>query len=141
MAHIINCGEQDIEEDGISISLSVIGDAENISPDDLFISIIDSLLGVSEFIAECKYNYAEVSIDFNLASKEGTDYKEFEEFFNTKRNEEVSMLFHKYCDYFLEETIEEDGTLWFYFNLKNIGAEMTDEDHAEFCKIFKERLK
>lgn len=141
MAHIINYGEQEIEDEGISISLSVIGDANSITSDDLFISIIDSLLGVSEFIAECKYNYAEIGIDFDLSGKKMDEYVQFEEFLDKEKNKELSVLFNKYCDYSLREVVEEDHTLWFYFNLRNINAEMTDDDHIEFCKIFKERLE
>ena len=138
MAHIINCGEQDIEENGISINLSVIGEPDTF--EDLFISIIDSLLGVSEFIAECKYDFAEVGIDVSV-KKNVKGYKGFERFLNKEENKKLKELFQKYCKYSYQEPTKEENCIYYWFILDNINAEMTEEDHVEFCEIFKERLK
>ena len=141
MTHIITCGEVETEDNGISISLSVIKGTKEVTPEDLFISMIDSLLGVSEFIAECSYKYGDVSIDFNLDGEDSTGYLCFERFLNNPENLELKKLFTKYCDYTYEEPLVDEGTIWYDFLLRNIKAEMTEEDHVDFCKIFKERLK
>ena len=141
MAHIINCGEQEIEGNGISISLSVIGGANTISAEDLYISIIDNLLGVSEFIAECKYDFADVSIGFELEGNSSRSYKRFKRFLCEEENQKLADLFNKYCSYTYEEPTEDEGVIWYSFVLDNVEAEMSEEDHIDFCEIFKERLK
>ena len=69
------------------------------------------------------------------------EYLSFERFLNNPENSEVKRLFTKYCNYVYEEPEVVEGTIWYYFSLRNVNAEMTDEDHAEFCSIFRERLK
>lgn len=144
MTRIINCGEQDIEDDGISISMTFVSEGVE-SPDDIFINVIDNLLGVSEFVSENGYKFALVGIDFNkgiITKKDVEDFSDFDGFLSKKENKELSELFKKYvtCDF--EEPIIEDGTFWYSFELFNTGkSEMSEDDHVKFCKIFKERLK
>lgn len=141
MTYIINCGEVEIEDGGIAISLGVMEGANKVTPEDLFINFIDNLLGISEFIADCGYDYADVSIDFRLEGKESTGYLCFERFLNNPENSELKRLFTKYCSYIYQEPLIEEEIIWYNFTLDNIKAEMSEEDSVDFCKIFKERLK
>ena len=140
MTYIINCGEVETEDGGISISLGVMEGASKVSPEDLFVNFIDNLLGVSEFIAEGGYEYADVTIDFRLEGKEPTGYLCFDRFLNNSENSELKRLFTKYCSYSYEEPLVEEDTIWYTFTLDNIKAEMSEDDNADFVKIFKERL-
>ena len=125
---LINCGEQDIEDGGLSVSMSFGNSSEKDTPDEAFICMIDSLLGVSEFIAECGYKFALVGIDYDRSSCENTNIKkfiDFNEFLNQEENKEVKELFTKYCKYEYDEPLVEDGTIWYSFYIENIKAEMS----------------
>lgn len=145
MAFVINCGEQETEDNGISISMTIV--AENsTSPDEIFIHIVDNLLGVSEFITDCEYDYAVVGIDYNkgdISEEEKRLFSNFNNFLEKKGNEKLLELFNRYVDCYAEEPLIEEGTFWYTFNLNNLGeaSKMSDEDHAAFCQIFRERLK
>lgn len=141
MTFLMNCGEVETENNGISISLTAALGAKNTTPSTLFINFIDNLLGISEFIAENSYNFAEVGIEFRLEGESTAGYLDFEQFLNDPENIRVKELFTKYCRYECEEPTIEEDEIWYYFIVENIKAEMSDEDHLEFCKIFKERLK
>ena len=140
MTYIINCGEVETEDNNISISLSVLEGADKVSPNNLFINFIDNLLGVSEFITECGYNYADVGIDFKLENKKADGYLCFDRFLNNPENIELKTLFTRYCNYEYQEPLIEDNTIWYSFVLENNKAEMSDEDSVKFCQIFKERI-
>lgn len=141
MTFLMNCGEVETEDNGISISLTAALGAKETTPDALFINFVDNLLGISEFIAENSYNFAEVGIEFRLEGEPTGKYLAFERFLNNPENLRVKELFTKYCKYEYEEPVIEEDEIWYYFFVENIKAEMNDEDHLEFCKIFKERLK
>ena len=141
MNYFINCGEQDIEDDGICISLSV---CQKSSSDIFFLNLIDNLFGILDFALSCEYNYAEVGIDLNEEFRESPikDYEEFDKFLSMKDNEEIRNLVYKYLDLFEFSTSEEAGTLWFYISLQSTdNYEMSAEDLDKFQKIYRERMK
>ena len=140
MAFIIYCGEQDIEDDGICISMQIQKE-ENDTPDVIFINIVDNLLGVSEFITSSGYKYAQVSIDYDREGLDCTKYSNFGAFVELSKNNKIKELLHKYVEYQEEEPVIEDGVIWYCFVLNNMETDMSDEDILEFTKIFKERTK
>lgn len=144
MAIVINCGEQDIEGNGICVSMTIYGDKEKDSPKEIFTHIIDNLLGVSEFIANCGCDFAQVGFDYNGGFKDDLDSKEYldlNNFIEKEGNEKLKEIFHKYVSYQMDDPILDDGVLWYYFELDNIKAEITEEDLAEFSKIFRINTK
>lgn len=136
MAFIINCGEQDIENEGICISLQIHGEKED-TPDTVFINILDNLLGISEFISNSGYNFAQVGIDYDRKGLDCKEYLSFTDYINKEGNERLKELLNKYVSYEEDEAVVEDGVIWYYFLLDDIKAEMSDDDAAEFTKIFK----
>ena len=143
MSYIINCGEQDIENDGICISMTYVEEGK-VHPDVMFIHFIDNLLGISEFITDCDYKYAEVGIDVSGENVENQEsLKDFNLFLSKKENQDICEILKKYVDYEFEEVGVEGGLLWYTFTIYNTGeaGRMKEEDQVKFCKIFKERVK
>lgn len=136
MAYVIYSGEQDIEDNGISISMSVIAETGD-KPKEIFIHIVDNLLGVSEFITSANYNFADVSIDCQNStfSKEEMNFDNY-----LRNNKNISQIFKKYVNCEIEEPIIEDESAWYTFCLENISAEMSETDLATFSKIFRETV-
>ena len=133
MAFVIYSGEQDIEDNGISISMSVNAEKGD-KPEEIFIHMVDNLLGVSEFLTNTGYDFADVGIDcqnitFNIEDMDFNNY--------LCNNKTVSDLFKKYVSCEIEEPMLEGDTLWYNFCLENIKVEMSEKDLAEFVKIFK----
>ena len=136
MAFVINCGEQDIEDDGICVSMQIHGD-KNDTPASIFINIADNLLGVSEFIASCGYKFAQVGFDYDREGLDCQDYLSFTNFINLPENSKLKKIFDKYVKYEEDEAIVDDGVIRYLFILDNIKADMTEDDIVEFSKIFK----
>lgn len=134
MAFVINCGEQDIEDNGISISMSINAEAED-KPEEVFIHIVDNILGVSEFLTNTGYDFADVGIDCR-----GISWTEEDANFNKylRSHKSINNLFKKYVSCEIEEPTLEGDTLWCSFCLENIKAKMTEDDLVAFSKIFKE---
>lgn len=132
MAHVIYSGEQDIEDNGISISMS-INCEEGDKPEEVFIHMVDNLLGVSEFLTNTGYDFADVGIDCqNINIQENLDFSKY-----LGDNKNISSIFDKYVKCEIEEPMIEEDTAWYTFCLENIKAEMSENDLAEFSKIFK----
>lgn len=136
MAFVINCGEQDIEDDGICISMQIHGNKKD-TPTSIFVNIADNLLGVSEFIADCGYSFAQVGFDYDREGLDCEEYLSFTNFINLPENKKIKEIVDKYIKYEEDEAIVDDGVIWYLFILDNIKADMTEEDVLEFSKIFK----
>ena len=137
MTLVINCGEQDIEENGISISISFRKD-KNDTPEIVFTNLIDNLLGVSEFLRESGYDFAIVGIDYDSDDKE---YAEFSNYLNSPNSKEIRELLDKYAKYEIDEPLIEEGSIWYSFVLDNINAEMSTEDSLKFVSLFEGAVK
>ena len=135
MAFVIYCGEQDIEENGVCVSMSIEED-EGDTPEVFLINIIDNLLGVSEFLQETGYDFADVGIDCRLKSLKLNEEFNLESYLNS--HEEVRNIFNKYVKCSFEEPTVENDTVWYSFYLDNISAEMSESDLIQFVNIFKE---
>ena len=134
MAFVINCGEQDIEDNGISISMSINAEADD-KPEEVFIHIVDNLLGVSEFLTNTGYDFADVGIDCQDISwaEEDADFNKY-----LCNHKVINDIFKKYVSCKIEKPMLEGETLWYSFCLENIRAKMTEDDLVAFSKIFKE---
>lgn len=134
MAFVINCGEQDIEDNGISISMSISAETED-KPEEVFIHMVDNLLGVSEFLTNTGYDFANVGIDCRNISwaEEDADFNKY-----LSNHKIINNFFKKYVSCEIEEPILEGDTLWYSFYLGNVKAKMTEDDLVAFSKIFKE---
>ena len=132
MAYVIYSGEQDIEDNGISISMSINCEGGD-KPEEVFIHIADNLLGVSEFITSADYNFADVSIDCqNINIQENLDFSKY-----LGDNKNIGSIFDKYVKCEIKEPIVEEESVWYNFCLENIKAEMSEDDLVKFSKIFK----
>ena len=133
MAFVIYGGEQDIEYNGICISMS-INVEEGDSVEEVFIHMVDNLLGVSEFLTNTGYDFAEVSIDCQNVSFNEEDMDFYKYLCN---NREVESIFTKYVNFEIGDPLMEDSAIWYNFCLDNIKAEMSEDDLARFSKIFR----
>ena len=135
MTRVFNCGEQEIEDNGVSISLTFQHE-ENDTPREVFINTVDNLLGISEFITDCEYNYAEVGIDYT-PDKVSKDYLSLLTFLNKEENKGLKDILTKYVKFYEEDPLVEDGTIWYNFMVEARGTEMSEEDLIKFKDIFK----
>lgn len=136
MAFVINCGEQDIEGNGICISISIKKSSTD-TQEIIFAHIVDSLLGISEFIADCEYSFAQVNFDCEMDKIDLKDYFDFTNFINLPKNEELKRILSKYVVYEENETVIDDGAVWYSFILENSKKSMTEDDTVNFVSIFK----
>ena len=135
MAFVIYCGEQDIEDNGVCISMSIEEDNGD-TPEVILINIIDNLLGVSEFLQETGYDFADVGIDCRLKHLKLNEEFNLNSYLDS--HEEVKDIFDKYVQCSFEEPMIENDTAWYSFCLDNISAKISEEDLTKFSSIFKE---
>jgi hypothetical protein len=137
MVRVYNSGEQDIEDDGISISITFSYE-EGDTPDIVLINLIDNLLGISEFVTSCEYKYAEVGISYT-PKEISKEYLSLLSFLNKSKNKELKGIFNKYVKFYEEDPFidSEDNTIWYNFVVENKNSEMSDEDLVKFKNIFK----
>ena len=139
MTLVYNSGEQDIEDNGLSISITFRRE-ENDTPKTVLINIVDNLLGISDFLVSCGYNYAEVGIDYDIQNPD-KDYLSLLCFLNREENRELKGLLEKYVKFYEEDTTVEDDTIWYYFMVESKGKEMSAEDSLKFKSIFESVVK
>ena len=139
MTLVYNSGEQDIEDNGLSISITFRRE-ENDTPKTVLINIVDNLLGISDFLVSCGYDYAEVGIDYDIQNPD-KDYLSLLCFLNRKENKELKVLLEKYVKFYEEDTTVEDGTIWYYFMVESKDKEMSAEDSLRFKSIFESVVK
>lgn len=140
MAFVINCGEQDIEDNGICISMSIKKSSTD-TQEVIFAHIADNLLGVSEFITDCEYSFAQVNFDCDIDKIDLQDYFNFTNFINLPKNEELKRILNKYIVYEENETVVDDGMVWYSFILENSKKSMTVDDTINFANVFKGIIK
>lgn len=140
MVQVYNCGEQEIEDGGISISMTFCREKED-SPKTVFINITDNLLGISEFIINSGYKYAEVGINYDTEKEPPKSYLSLLTFLNKQENKEVKALLEKYVKLYEEDAKIENNTVWYYFMLESKGKEMSVEDSLKFKRIFEDMVK
>ena len=97
MTLVYNSGEQDIEDNGLSISITFRRE-ENDTSKTVLINIVDNLLGISDFLVSCGYDYAEVGIDYDIQNPD-KDYLSLLCFLNRKENKELKVLLEKYVKF------------------------------------------
>ena len=139
MVQVFNCGEQDIEDKGLSISIAFRRE-ENDSPNIVLTNIVDQLLGISDFLIDCGYSYAEVGIDYNVKVPD-KDYLSLLCFLNRGENKELKDLLEKYVKFYEEDTTIEDGVIWYYFMVESKGKEVSEEDSFKFKNMFKKVIQ
>ena len=139
MTLVYNSGEQDIEDNGLSISITFRRE-ENDTSKTVLINIVDNLLGISDFLVSCGYNYAEVGIDYDIQNPD-KDYLSLLCFLNREENRELKGLLEKYVKFYEEDTTVEDDTIWYYFMVESKGKEMSAEDSLKFKSIFESVVK
>lgn len=139
MTLVYNSGEQDIEDNGLSISITFRRE-ENDTSKTVLINIVDNLLGISDFLVSCGYDYAEVGIDYDIQNPD-KDYLSLLCFLNREENRELKGLLEKYVKFYEEDTTVEDGTIWYYFMVESKSKEMSAEDSLRFKSIFESVVK
>lgn len=139
MTLVYNSGEQDIEDNGLSISITFRRE-ENDTSKTVLINIVDNLLGISDFLVSCGYDYAEVGIDYDIQNPD-KDYLSLLCFLNREENRELKGLLEKYVKFYEEDTTVEDDTIWYYFMVESKGKEMSAEDSLKFKSIFESVVK
>jgi hypothetical protein len=139
MTLVYNSGEQDIEDNGLSISIAFRHEG-NDSPKVVLTNIVDQLLGISDFLVSCSYEYAEVGIDYDMESP-SKEYLSLLCFLNKEENKELKELLEKYVNVYEENTTVEDDTIWYYFMIEPKKKEISEEDTLKFQSIFKEVVK
>ena len=140
MVQVYNCGEQEIEDGGINISMTFCRE-EHDTPEIVFTNIIDNLLGVSEFVISCGYTYAGVGIDYAMDASPPKGYLSLLTFLNKQENKELRELFEKYIKFYEETPSIEDNVIWYYFIVESKGKEMSSEDSLKFKNIFESVVK
>ena len=139
MTLVYNSGEQDIEDNGLSISIAFRRESSD-TPKIVLTNVVDQLLGISDFLVSCGYEYAEVGIDYDLDNPD-KEYLSLLCFLNKEENKELKSLLEKYIKFYEEDTSIEDGTIWYYFMVESKGKEMSDEDSLRFVNIFKDAVQ
>ena len=137
MAIVINCGEQDIEDNGMCISMSIRRE-DNDTPKVIYMNMIDNLLGTAKFIRDCGCNFAEVGFDYEHEYCDYDAYLKFREFLDLPKNKRLKEIFQKYVSYKLDDIFMEDMTIWYSFIIESKGKDMTQKDILDFSRIFKE---
>ena len=139
MVCIFNSGEQDIEDNGLSISIAFRRE-ESDTPEIVLVNVVDQLLGISDFLVSCGYDYAEVGIDYDIENP-ARDYMSLLCFLNKGENKELKGLLEKYVKFYEEDVTVEDGAIWYYFMVNSKKKEMSSEDSLKFKKIFKKVVR
>ena len=139
MTLVYNSGEQDIEDNGLSISIAFRREKSD-TPKIVLTNIVDQLLGISDFLVSCEYNYAEVGIDYNIDNPD-KEYLSLLCFLNKAENKELKSLLDKYVKFYEEDTTVEDGMIWYSFIIESRGMDMSEEDSLRFRDIFKDMVK
>lgn len=133
-----SCGEQDIEDNGIAICFSSLRSPR--SKEEAFLGMIDSLLGVSEFVTNCEYDFADVAFDFSSEYLDLEDIKCFNDFIESTEASELRPIYHKYCDCAWGEPTEEDGTVFYGVTLFKNDAKLLQEDIDTFVRMLSVEL-
>lgn len=138
MVQVYNCGEQEIEDGGVSISMTFCRE-ERDTPKKVFVNMVDNLLGISEFVINCGYKYAEVGIDYTLENPP-KEYLCLLSFLSKEGNKELKELLEKYVKIYEDNAVIEDNTIWYNFMIESKNKEMTTEDTLKFKEIFKDAV-
>lgn len=122
-----------MEDNGICISMSInVEEGDKI--EEVFIHIVDNLIGVSEFLTNTGYDFADVGIDCQNVTFNEEDMDFYKYLCNNKN---VEKIFTKYVNFEMDKPLMEDNSIWYSFCLDNINAEMSEDDLVEFSKIFR----
>lgn len=132
-------GEQETEDDLLAVNLSARGEA--VSPEYVMESMIDTLIGMAEFLQDNRSLYRGILADFSVELPEGHDAKNYinvPEILKNMEHQKLVEFYDRYCgpDCFANAN-ENEGSIWYSFMVYP-PAEKMDTDAV--YKYYREHI-